>query len=202
MQRFSERIWSLNNTWHCLTWLSERNSKNLWHLVVDFQGFDQWTWIRESRCHSWFSAPSSGYKSIKQVFILKMRVLFVFGGAAYNYHSHNLDFFNFHCIQENKLLFSVANVEHIIFQVCFRTFGIMGKLIMNPPLKLVEELEGYIFSLSDTWFFVIEKLENFKQNVGPPMEYPEIFLNGLVKKNLIYDELLKDMMNTVPCALT
>ena len=72
----------------------------------------------------------------------------------------------------------------------------MGKLITSPVLRLVEEPTTHIFSLNDTWLHVIQKLEEFSTNAEPLLEGAEIVLNGKVTKDEIYDELLKDTMDS------
>ena len=57
---------------------------------------------------------------------------------------------------------------------------------------LIDEPKTHIFSLNDTWFHVIEKLESFSINSSPLLEGIEIVVNWKVTKDMIYEELMKE----------
>ena len=122
----------------------------------------------------------------------RINVLYVIAGAAYYHRNHIKDFLENNCIQTGKLLQAIRDIGQKIFPACFRALGIVGKLITSPLMHLIEDKEKHIFSLNDTWQFVITKLESFSSNATPLMEGIEIILDGKVTKDEIYEELMKE----------
>ena len=115
----------------------------------------------------------------------RINVLFVIAGAAYYHRNHIKDFLENDCIQTGKLLQAIGDIGEKIFPACFRALGIMGKLITSPLIHLFEDKEKHIFSLNETWDYVIKKLESFSTNATPLMEGIEVILDGQVTKDEI-----------------
>ena len=122
----------------------------------------------------------------------RINVLFVIAGAAYYHRNHIKDFLENDYIQTGKLLQAIRDIGEKIFPACFRALGIMGKLITSPLMRLIEDKEKHIFSLNETWDYVIKKLESFSTNATPLMEGIEVILDGQVTKDEIYEELMKE----------
>ena len=123
----------------------------------------------------------------------RINVLYVIAAVAYYHREHILEFLEHDCIQKGKLLSAKKDIKQKIFLACFRALGIMGKLIISPLMWLIDEPKTHIFSLNDTWLHVIEKLESFSINSSPLLEGIEIVVNGKVTKDMIYEELMKEM---------
>lgn len=122
----------------------------------------------------------------------QINVLYVIAGAAYYHREHIKEFLENDCIQTGKLLQAIKDIGEKIFPACFRALGIMEKLITSPLMCLIEDKEEHIFSLNETWHYVITKLECFSTNATPLMEGIKIILNGKVTKDEIYEELMKE----------
>ena len=80
----------------------------------------------------------------------RINVIFIIAGAAYYHRNHIIDFLDYHCIQKNKLLFTLSNVKQVTFLACFRSLDIMGKSVTALLMWLTEQPETIIFSLNDT----------------------------------------------------
>ena len=122
----------------------------------------------------------------------RINVLFVIAEAAYYHRNHIKDFLENDCIQTGKLLQAIRDIGEKIFPACFQALGITGKLITSPLMHLIEDKEKHIFSLNETWGYVIKKLESFSTNGTPLMEGIEVILDGQVTKDEIYKELMKE----------
>ena len=122
----------------------------------------------------------------------RINVLYVIAGAAYYHRDHIKDFLKNDCMQTGKLLQAIGDIREKIFPASFRALGILGKLITSPLMHLIEDKEKHIFSLNDTWDYVIKKLKSFSTNATPLMEGIEVILDGQVTKNEIYEELMKE----------